>query len=118
MVRMQCSNCKALSPDDKEYCGECGAELHKVDDFSRASLNQRIKKAIKEQLADQKVVEVELTEAVLQRITAWGKILVYFAGIPLGLLFLILSALGIKQISDFQALVNAASKTVEPGLER
>lgn len=118
MDRMQCFACKAFSPDDKKYCGDCGAALAAVSDLSIAHLDKRIKETIKEQLADQKVVEVELTESVLQRITAWGKLLAYFAGIPVALLVLVLGALGIKQYTDIRALVNAAESKVGPVLER
>ncbi len=101
---MECPKCKAPSPDGKKYCGECGAQLRKTGDLSNADLRQEIQTILKEEFKDQKLVEVEVTEAVVTKLTDWAKLLAYFAGIPIAALLLVLGALGAKKYTDLWAL--------------
>lgn len=100
---MECHQCHADNPDGMKYCGNCGAQL------SAPTLRQEIDAAIKEQLKDQKVVEIELTEAIVSRLTGWAKMLAYLVGIPLVLLGGALGFLGVKTWLDFSALSHKAA---------
>ena len=115
---MQCPKCNNESPEGKRFCGDCGARLQPVGYLSDEELQTRIRAAIKEELADQKVVEVEITESVLERITDWAKKLGFFGGIPLAALLLVLGLLGLKKYSDLWELASAAQEKIGPVVER
>ncbi len=115
---MECPKCKAPSPDGKKYCGECGAQLRKTGDLSNADLRQEIQTILKEEFKDQKLVEVEVTEAVVTKLTDWAKLLAYFAGIPIAALLLVLGALGAKKYTDLWALTEAAENKIGPVVEQ
>ncbi len=70
--------------------------------FSESSLHQQIQTTLKKQLQDQKVVEIETTEAIATRLSNWAKLLGFFVGIPLALLGLVLGFLGIKTYDDLK----------------
>src|SRR5712692_8678211 len=115
---MECPKCKAPSPDGKKYCGECGAQLRKIGDLTDADLRQEIQTILKQELKDQKLVQVEVTEAVVTKLTDWAKLLAYFAGIPIAALLLVLGALGVKKYTDLWALTEVAEKKIGPVVEQ
>jgi hypothetical protein len=103
---MECHHCQAANSEGKKYCGDCGSQL------SAPSLRQEIEAALKQLLKDQKVVEIELTEAIVNRLTGWAKTLAYFIGIPLVLLGGALGFLGVKTLIDFSTLSKEAASRV------
>jgi len=111
---MQCLKCNAQNPDDKKFCGDCGAQLKSTGPLSESDLRGHIRTVIREELADQRVVEVEITEKVLEKLSGWAKLLGYFAGIPLAATLLLLGFLGIKKYSDLSELVKAAQSKIGP----
>jgi hypothetical protein len=111
---MDCSACHAKNPDDKKYCGDCGTPLSLVQNIPATALDERIRALLKERLADQKLIEVELTQSVLERITAWGKLLAYFAAVPLALFVVTLTVLGINKYEDFRNLLASAQNNIRP----
>jgi hypothetical protein len=111
---MKCPKCNCENPDEKKFCGDCGARLQTTGYLSDDELRATIRAAIREELADQKVVEVEITESVLERITGWAKTLGFFAGIPLAALLLVLGLLGLKKYSDLWELASAAEQRIGP----
>jgi hypothetical protein len=115
---MQCPKCDCDNPAGKKFCGDCGARLQTTGYLSDEELLTKIRAAIKEELTDQKVVEVEITESVLARITGWAKSLGFFAGIPLAALLLVLGLLGLKKYSDFWELASAAESKIGPVVAR
>lgn len=73
---MECLNCKAPNPDDSRYCGQCGAELS-------TTLSETV---WKRGVRDRQAIEIEITEAVFERLVKWSKWVVglavlIFAGI-------------------------------------
>jgi hypothetical protein len=115
---MQCPKCDSENPAGKKFCGDCGARLQATGYLSDEELQAKIRAAIKEELTDQRVVEVEITESVLDRITGWAKNLGFFAGIPLAALLLVLGLLGLKKYSDLWELASAAESKIGPVVER
>jgi len=103
---MECHHCQAANPDGKRYCGECGAQL------TAPSLREQIDAALNARLKDQKVVEVEVTEAIVNRLTGWAKMLAYLIGVPLVLLGSALGFLGVKTYLDFSTLSKQAASRV------
>jgi hypothetical protein len=115
---MQCPKCDCDNPAGKKFCGDCGARLQATGHLSDEELLTKIRAAIKEELTDQRVVEVEITESVLGRITGWAKTLGFFAGIPLAALLLVLGLLGLKKYSDLWELASAAESKIGPVVAR
>jgi hypothetical protein len=111
---MQCFKCNAENPDAKRFCGDCGAELKSSGPLSDSDLRAHIRSVIRDELADQRVVEVEITERVLGKLSEWGKLLSYFAGIPLAAALLLFGFLGIKKYADLSELASAAESKIGP----
>src|SRR5262245_33634536 len=115
---MECLKCKAANPDTNRYCGNCAAQLRPVGSHLDPDLRQYIQSTLREELKDQKVVEIEVTEAIVTRLVAWTKLLGYFVGIPLAVVIFVLGFLGYKSYSDFSRLVNDAANKIKPTLEQ
>jgi hypothetical protein len=115
-VTIECARCKAQNPDGKRFCGDCGGPLDPalaaVKELTRATLSEQVADIIKERYKDQKIVELETTQAIASRFSDWAKLFGFFVGIPIAILFLILGALGIKTYSDFSNQVDRAQKDV------
>jgi len=117
----ECQRCKSESPDGKRFCGECGAPLdstlvatsHLVD----ASVKTQIQSILAERYKDQKLVELETTQAIAARFSEWAKLLGFFLGIPVAVLLLILAALGIKTYTDFVAQIGKVQADVATALK-
>lgn len=114
---MECPVCKSSNPDDKKFCGDCGTQVRVDANLSEGELRKRIKAVISEELKDQNVVEVEVTERIVDRVSTWARLLGYFAGIPLALLLLVLGGVGVKKYSDLWQLADAAESKIKPAVE-
>jgi len=100
---MDCPKCTAPNPDNKHFCGECGASLDSVsEDFRRNVLT-----VFREQLKDQKLVEIETTDAVVARLKSIAKPFLY----TLAALAALLGVLGIRSTQDVLRGVAAARET-------
>jgi hypothetical protein len=82
-----------------------------------STLVEQVHAIIKEHYRDQKVVELETTQAIASRLSDWAKLFGFFVGIPIAALLLILGALGIKTYSDFSSQVAKTQKDVSKDLE-
>jgi len=106
-----CPHCKAENPDDKKFCGDCGTRL--TDPFSTSqrealetSVDERVQALLQERYKEQKLIEIETTQAIVERFSNWAKLLGAFVGVPIALLLLVLGVLGVKTYSDFTAKVD------------
>ncbi|MCP4627604.1 MAG: hypothetical protein GY850_29425, partial [bacterium] len=121
-MTIECVKCKAPNPDGKKYCGDCGAFLDPnsgpILAAIESNLEQQIQEALKERFKEQKVVEIETTQAIVVRVLDWAKILAFCVGIPLTLLLLVLGVLGIKTYSDFSTMVENARQNTEQTLQQ
>ena len=104
---MLCGVCGSESPNGKKFCGECGASLQK-DDALTSVVQREAERILASKLKDQKLVEVEITQGIVARLSDWAKLFGFFVGIPLALLTLVLGALGLRTYSDFVTQVKAA----------
>ena len=116
MMPVECARCKAGNPAGKRFCGDCGAPLDPAlaaaSQFMETSLHDRVKAILTENYKDQKLVEVETTQAIASRFSEWAKLLGFFVGIPVAVLLLVLAALGIKTYSDFVSQVGKVQQDV------
>jgi hypothetical protein len=106
----ECARCKTANPDGAKFCAECGNTLAPqavaFQEFLDSTLEDRVKEIFYKNYRDQKVVEIETTQAIADRFLGWSKLLGVVAGIPIALLLVVLSVLGIKTYADFTKQVN------------
>jgi tetrahydromethanopterin S-methyltransferase subunit G len=102
-MAVECANCHSTNPDGQKFCGQCGTPLV-------LSLREQIQVFLKEQTKEQKLLEIETAQSVVTRLSDWGKLFGLVVGIPLALLAVVLTILGIKTYGDFTNSVEAAKK--------
>jgi hypothetical protein len=100
------------------------AELQKAHPVSAGqeisnagNLQQQIKSVLQEQYKDQKVVELETSEAIVTKLMDWAKTFGLVLGVPLTILGVMLGVLGIKTLSDITKLAETAKKNFERTVE-
>ena len=102
---MDCPKCKATNPDGKRFCGDCGSSLDSIDEEFR----RNVQAVIREQLRDQKMVEIETADAVLQRLKTWAKPLLYSVAVVAA----VLGLLGFRTLRDtIEALKTAREQAL------
>jgi hypothetical protein len=124
-MAIECARCKAESADGKKFCGECGNPLDATTPAFKelasppsplspasAALRDQVHEIIEQHYKDQKVVEIETTQAIATRLLEWAKLLAFFVGIPITVLLLILGVFGIKTYNDFSTQVDKAKADV------
>ncbi len=114
---VKCLKCGVSNPETNRYCGQCGAVLNPtlgpLWDTIEGGLHDRLETLIRERFRDQKIVEVEIAESVVERVMKWTKNLAFFVGIPLVLLVGALTVWGIKSLTDFQKIITTKQADVE-----
>jgi hypothetical protein len=116
-MSINCAKCKATNPDQARFCADCGAlldpELGSLEEILSGKVREQVRDILKENYKEQKLLEIETSQAVATRLADWAKLLGFFIGIPIGLLFLVLGAIGLKTYSDFSNQVHAAQTEIE-----
>ncbi len=111
-MAIECPRCKAQSPDGKKFCGECGSPLDAGTPESKVqpteALRDQVQAILEQRYKDQRVVEIETTQAIANRLLEWAKLLAFFVGIPVTLLLMILGVLGINTYRDLSAEIEKA----------
>jgi hypothetical protein len=117
---MDCIQCKIANPDDNRYCGKCGAELgHTLDETVR-----------RKGFRDRQATEMEITEAIVERLMKWSKWLGSAVAVIVGLFAILLGfsyhdvRSGVhasqaemeKAVNEGKAEINQAKQAI-PGLK-
>jgi|HubBroStandDraft_6_1064221.scaffolds.fasta_scaffold183739_2 F0F1-type ATP synthase membrane subunit b/b' len=84
---------------------------------SEVGLDTRVAEAVATRIKDAKVVEVEVAEAIAQRLFGWAKIAAFLTAVPLGLLIAVLTVLGVSNWSDFNKSIADGKKEVQTRLD-
>src|SRR5215471_8824281 len=111
---MKCPRCSTENSDSNSYCHSCGRVLDPrvaaLEDSLTQRLNETIKATIEEKFTaiegkfkDAKLLEVEVAEGLAKRLVEWSKTLGIFIGIPLAILTVIFSLLGVGGYNQFLA---------------
>jgi hypothetical protein len=81
---MECIECKTTNPDGNRFCGQCGAEMG-------MTLDETVRR---KGFRDRQATEMEITEAVIERLMKWGRwlgaivaLLVAFIAFGVGLIY-------------------------------
>jgi hypothetical protein len=118
---MTCPRCAGDNSEGRRYCGDCGALLAPAPsaptDPATMRLRDEIRAAVKEQVKDQKMLEIETAAAVVTRVSEWVKLIGIFAAVPLALLAATLILLGVNSYNDFTAKVKTAREDVDKNLD-
>lgn len=95
-MAQKCQKCGADVLDEYRYCGRCGSSLVPVtlEGLSAwlATLESRLDAQTKLIAQDQRVVEVETAERIEKRLQERLKTFLYWGGIPIGIVVLVLGA--------------------------
>ena len=112
---MTCEQCRELNVEGSKYCAFCGCILDPAlgvfRNFITGATRSEVKRIVKDELKDAKVVETELATAAMTKLAEWTKLFAYFVGIPMTLLFAILAGAGIKNYYDVVNIANDAKKS-------
>jgi len=117
-VQMNCPRCNAPNTEDKNYCGDCGTPLNPSLVYLEGFIKAQVKESLDARFKDQKLLEVETSQAVIERVKSWTTLFGYFVAIPIALLVLAFAVFGIKEFRDFRALVKSAQDQLKPRLEQ
>jgi hypothetical protein len=69
---MFCPACNSENPDAKKYCGDCGSLLQ--EDALNTAIKKEVARELDARLKDQKVFEIETTQAIVSRVSDWAKL--------------------------------------------
>jgi cell division protein FtsL len=77
-----------------------------------AAIDVRIRAAIDKQLQDQSTVEIKTAQAVVTRITDWGKLFALITAVPLTILLATLGIWGVTSFLDFRKKVDSGKAQI------
>jgi hypothetical protein len=115
---MTCPQCNSPSAEGKKYCADCGTPLEPQTKHLESFVKSQVEESIRERFKDQKLVDIETTQAVAERLHGWAKLFAFFVGVPLGLFIIWLSIAGFEKYSDFRKLVASIEEQVKPKIEQ
>lgn len=99
------------------FCGDCGFPLAPGITYLEEKFEQQVEKSISARFKDQRLVALETSDIVLNRITTHAKIYLWLAGGLFALILAGITILGWKKYEDFSVLVQDAETQVRPKLD-
>jgi len=114
---MNCPHCNSPSAEGKRFCADCGTPLDQQTRYLETFVKAEIEQAIHEKFRDQKLVDIETSQAVAERLHGWAKLFVFFVGLPLAVLVVVLSIGGIGKYSDFKNMIGSVERQLKPQIE-
>jgi hypothetical protein len=115
---MNCPNCNNPSQEGKKYCADCGTPLDQQTTYLKAFVASQVEDAIKGKFKDRRLVDIETSQAVVERVQGWAKLFAFFVGIPVALFLILLGFAGFEKYSDFSKLVASIAEQVKPKIEQ
>jgi hypothetical protein len=115
---MNCPRCNTPTPEGKSYCADCGTPLNPTVTYLEEFVTKQVKESLDAKFKDQKLIEMEISLAVAERVIGWSKLFTYVVGIPLAVGLLGLSFAGIKKYEDFTSRIRGAEEQIKPRLEQ
>lgn len=113
-VLFQAANVLALDPAQCQRLVELASVLQATNQSAGPeALDAAVERAIAQRLKDSKIVEIEIAQAVAERLLAWAKTFAPLVGLPLALLAVILGVLGINSWSDFSGTVAQSKRDIQ-----
>jgi hypothetical protein len=115
---MDCPRCNSPSADGKKYCADCGASFDPQTKYLETFVKSQVEDAIQQRFKDQKLVDIETSQAVVERLHGWAKMFAFFVGLPAAVVIVGLSIAGIQKYSDFKNMVSSIEQQVKPKIEQ
>jgi hypothetical protein len=115
---MNCPHCNTPSEEGKKYCAECGTPLDLQTTYLKAFVTSQVGEAVEEKFKDRRLVDIETSQAVVERVQGWAKLFAFFVGIPVALFLILLGVAGFEKYSDFSKLVASVEDQVKPKIEQ
>lgn len=120
---MPCDQCADALAKGRKFCNNCGTA---TGTLSVEALNKQVvdlTAQVSELLAErnsseQKFLEVDTAQNVVDRLMGWAKLFGFFVGIPIALVLIGLSIWAGKSIKDFHDLASAGQASVNATLEK
>src|SRR3954465_14641747 len=104
---MNCPSCNALNPDDKKFCGECGAPLNpdptSFKELVKSTAREEVRGSLKDYIKENRIAEFDITEKVTNRLLGWVKTL----GLLIGILLTVAGYLG---FANLNSIINSSKK--------
>jgi hypothetical protein len=116
---MNCASCNNSNPDSNRFCGTCGAPLDPALQRMSEELDRRVSEKIAAAMAgwkESKLVELETTDAIQNRLQERAKRFGFFVGIPLTLISIWLGMLGFEsyeKLRDLPTELGAVKKNAD-----
>jgi hypothetical protein len=115
---MNCPNCNSPSSDGKKYCADCGTPLDPQMRHVEVLVKAQVERAVQEKFKDQKLVDIETSQAIAERLHGWAKLLAFFVAIPLAIILVALGFAGVEKYSDFKNMIGSVENEVKPKIEQ
>ena len=115
---MNCPHCNSPNAEGKKYCADCGTPLDPQTTYLESIVTSQVDEAIKEKFKDRRLVDIETSQAIVERVYGWAKLFAFFVGVPFGLFIIWLGVAGIQKYSDFSKLVASIEDQVKPKIEQ
>jgi hypothetical protein len=108
---MTCPNCSSDVPNDDAFCGKCGFKVK----VGKGDLDRRLALIEKEYSSrDQRLLELETVEHVMDRIQSRVTRFSFFAGIPLSIAMIALLVIFGKGAYTLEDIASKARNSIEP----
>jgi hypothetical protein len=115
---MNCPNCQTPSGEGKKFCADCGTPLDPQIRNMELFLKTQVEASLRDKFKDQKLVDIETSQAIAERLHGWAKMFAFFVGVPIALIVLLLGFAGFAKYSDFKRLVASIEEQVKPKIEQ
>jgi hypothetical protein len=115
---MNCPHCNSPSADGKKFCADCGTPFDPQTKYLETFVKSQVEEAIQQKFKDQKLVDIETSQAVAERLHGWAKLFAFFVGLPAAVVLVGLSVAGIQKYSDFKTMVGSIEQQVKPKIEQ
>jgi hypothetical protein len=116
---LACVHCNSENPAGQKFCGECGQPIQ--DSILNAqmveAIDARIRAAIDKRLQDDTSLEIKTAQAVVTRITDWGKLFALVTAVPLTILLATLGIWGVTSFLDFRKKVDSGKAQIAEDIE-
>jgi hypothetical protein len=117
-----CPECNAELPAQNRYCGLCGSNVVPVTlhDLAQrlATLEAHLNKHSQSLASEQRVVELETSQRILDDLQKRARRFLFFAGIPFTLLLLWLAFVGVRSVDSLAHLAASSRGAVQPVLDK
>lgn len=112
---MKCFICDFENPEDANFCCNCGASIADTTAIEqvRAGVQQRIDDFVATQQRELKLVEREALDRIQEDAVRRGKTFTYVLGVPIAMFLLVLSVLGVQNLSDIRTISSEASSELK-----